>query len=391
MARIPIPVGAWGNISISGKRGNYRAAARFRQANGKTITRSRYGQTKEAARNSLLEHLTELREQTIAGEVSNATTLGSFAADWFDRWEASDEHPPSTVSTYTAAVKWIRAELGMLRLVECTTGKLEKGVHRIAGAHGETTAKQARTVLRHIFADAVRLDALGANPALGVSPIKPQAGEVRAMTQGEVVALRNAAKQWEETPHKSFRPYRRDILDSIDVMLGTGVRTGELLGIRWQDIDLDADVPTVSVLGTVTSAKGRGVFWKPAPKSETSKRTLYLPTIAVDALRRQFAAREFLPESEAVFASEVGTWRNPSSYRVHFRQVRELAGLGWVSPKTIRKTVATTIYNSDSLDNASKQLGHSEVGVTAKHYVQKLNIGPTGVVGVLDEWMQSVS
>ena len=133
------------------------------------------------------------------------------------------------------------------------------------------------------------------------------------------------------------------------------------------------------------------MIWKPAPKSETSKRTLYLPSIAVEALRRQFADREFRPESEAVFASEVGTWRNPSSYRVHFRQVRLLAGLDWVTPKSIRKTVATTIYGADGLDNASKQLGHSEVGVTAKHYVQKLNIGPQGVVGVLDKWMQSVS
>ena len=391
MARIPIPVGAWGNISVSGKLGNYRATARFRQANGKTVPRFRTGTTKEAARNALLEHLTELRDQTIAGEVSSSMTVGSFATDWLERWEESDDHPPATVSTYTAAVKWVREELGMLRLVECTTGKLEKGVRRIADAHGDTTAKQARTVLRHIFADAVRLDALATNPALGVSPIKPKAGEVRAMSQSEVVALRKAARQWEATPHKSFRPYRRDILDSIDVMLGTGVRTGELLGIRWQDVDLDADVPTVSVMGTTTQAKGQGVIWKPAPKSETSKRTLYLPSIAADALRRKAAEREFLPESEAVFASEVGTWRNPSAYRVRFRQVRELAGLDWVTPKTIRKTVATTIYNSDSLDNASQQLGHSEVGVTAKHYVQKLNIGPQGVVGVLDEWFQSAS
>lgn len=46
---------------------------------------------------------------------------------------------------------------------------------------------------------------------------------------------------------------------------------------------------------------------------------------------------------------------------------------------------------ADGLDNASQQLGHSEVGVTAKHYVQRLNIGPAGVVGVLDEWLQSAS
>ena len=58
---------------------------------------------------------------------------------------------------------------------------------------------------------------------------------------------------------------------------------------------------------------------------------------------------------------------------------------------TMTGTMVRTMDGVDGLDNASKQLGHSEVGVTAKHYVQKLNIGPQGVVGVLDEWMQSVS
>lgn len=92
-----------------------------------------------------------------------------------------------------------------------------------------------------------------------------------------------------------------------------------------------------------------------------------------------------------MFASETGTWRDPSNYRAHFRQVRKIAELDWVTPKTIRKTVAKTIYTADGLDNSSQQLGHSEVGVTEKHYVQRLNIGPAGVVGVLDEWLQSAS
>lgn len=189
-------------------------------------------------------------------------------------------------------------------------------------------------------------------------------------------------------------PVRREIADSIDVMLGTGVGIGELLAIRWEDVDLEETPPTISVMGTVTlGADGGGMQYQPAPKSEVSKRVLYLPSIAVDALRRQFEAREFRAETEAgaVFPSETGTWRDPSSYRAHFRQVRKIAELDWVTPKTIRKTVATTIYTADSLDNASQQLGHSEVGITAKHNVQRLNIGPAGVVGVLDDWLQNAS
>lgn len=238
MARLPVR--AWGNISVSGTRGNYRASARFRQANGKTVPRFRTGATKEAARNALLEHLTELREQTIAGEVSGTVTLGSFAGDWFTRWRESANPPASTVRTYRAAVKWIKEELGMLRLTECTTGRLERGVVRISDAHGQTTAKQARSVLRRIFADAVRLDALTANPALGISTVKEQPQEVRAMTAAEVQQLRTAARTWEATPVTANKPVRREIADSIDVMLGTGVRIGELLAIRWDDVDLEA-------------------------------------------------------------------------------------------------------------------------------------------------------
>ncbi|UVI37037.1 tyrosine-type recombinase/integrase [Brevibacterium spongiae] len=175
-------------------------------------------------------------------------------------------------------------------------------------------------------------------------------------------------------------------------LLGTGVRIGELLAIRWDDVDLEATPPTISVMGTVTlGADGGGMQYQLAPKSETSKRILYLPTIAAEILRRQFEDREFRSESEAVFASETGTWRDPSNYRAHFRQVRKIAKLDWETSKTIHKTVVTTIYTADGMDDASQQLGHSEVGATAKHYVQRLIIDPACVIGALDEWLQSAS
>ena len=118
------------------------------------------------------------------------------------------------------------------------------------------------------------------------------------MTAEEVQALRTAARTWEATPVTANKPVRREIADSIDVMLGTGVRTGELLGSVGPTFDPDADLPTVSVMGTVTrGADGEGMIYQPAPKSETSKRILYLPAIAVDALRRQFDDREFRAES----------------------------------------------------------------------------------------------
>lgn len=63
------------------------------------------------------------------------------------------------------------------------------------------------------------------------------------MTTAEVQQLRTAARTWEATPVTANKPVRREIADSNDVMLGTGVRIGELLAIRWDDVDLEATDP----------------------------------------------------------------------------------------------------------------------------------------------------
>ena len=155
------------------------------------------------------------------------------------------------------------------------------------------------------------------------------------MTAEEVRALRAAARASEATPVTANKPVRREIADSIDVMLGTGVRTGELLGIRWHDVDLDADLPTVSVMGTVTrGADGEGMIYQPAPKSETSKRILYLPAIAVDAMRRT-VRRPGVPGRVRGDLS-IRDWDVAGSVELPcpLSAGTEIAKLDWVSPKT---------------------------------------------------------
>ncbi len=73
-----------------------------------------------------------------------------------------------------------------------------------------------------------------------------------------------------------------------------------------------------------------------------------------------------------------------------FRQVRAMAqgvDLSWVTTHTIRKTVATQVYRSSDLKDASQQLGHSEVGVTSRHYIEHENRGPAEVVALLDRFV----
>ena len=95
--------------------------------------------------------------------------------------------------------------------------------------------------------------------------------------------------------------------DIIDLMLATGCRVGEILALRWSDLDLDGDPPILTVSGTLKTETGKGTHRKPTPKSDASRRTVVLPRFAADLLRvrREFATPN---ENDAVFATRNGTW-----------------------------------------------------------------------------------
>lgn len=182
------------------------------------------------------------------------------------------------------------------------------------------------------------------------------------------------------------RPHAQDLIDIVDIGLGTGVRIGELLAIRWQDIDLEAAQPTVTITGTLKTLKGKqsdggGLVRQPYPKTGSSWRTLTLPMFAVATLLRLKVSAQS-NEWDVVFTSARGTLRNPHNVR---RQLRDARGetWAWVTPRTWRKTVATIVERESSLGAAAAQLGHAGEAITAKHYVQRASVAPD-LTAVLD-------
>lgn len=68
-----------------------------------------------------------------------------------------------------------------------------------------------------------------------------------------------------------------------------------------------------------------------------------------------------------VFASSVGTIRDPNSFRKQWREVRESLGYDWITPHTFRKSVGTILSNTQGIAAATAQLGHSKEKITSKH------------------------
>jgi integrase len=159
--------------------------------------------------------------------------------------------------------------------------------------------------------------------------------------------------------------------------LMTGLRRGELLGLRWEDIDLESRQLQVRRALQRTSSGLRFVD----PKSESALRTVVLPRLAVRHLwehrKRQNTERLTLGEAwhdqGLVFASAVGTPIEPRNVNRRWDELREKAGLEWLRLHDLRHGCATFLLAAGIPARAIMEvLGHSEIGVTMNTYAHVL-------------------
>jgi integrase len=156
--------------------------------------------------------------------------------------------------------------------------------------------------------------------------------------------------------------------------MATGARIGEILALRWTDLDLGAARATATFSGTLVYVKAKGHYRQPWTKTNAGYRTLTLPRFATDMLlRRQVDATG---NPDAIFCSRRGTWLSPHNVRRQWREARKAAGLEWVTPHTFRKTVATLLDREADTKTAAAQLGHSSEEITSTYYIEKANQAP---------------
>ena len=157
------------------------------------------------------------------------------------------------------------------------------------------------------------------------------------------------------------------------LMLATGLRRGEALGLHWRDVDLDAAVLRVRW----TLARTSTGFELGEPKTEKSRRTVPLPRSAVAALREhrkrqaaeQLAAGHLWERSGLVFTSEIGTALEPRNVLRRFEALAERAGLSGVHLHTLRHSAASFLLAAGTHTKVVQEhLGHSSYAITADIY-----------------------
>jgi integrase len=180
-------------------------------------------------------------------------TLDEYLDEWFALQRTRLE--PSTWHNYrTMAAIYLRPALGPTPLAELTSRQLDLHYVRLledGGRGGRPLARRtvayAHAILRKALGDAVADGLLDASPA-------ERAEVPRVDPRFDDTPRRLRTWDADQVAHFLRHPRDRELHDLWRVALGTGMRRGELLGLRWEDLDLD--VPQLRVAAALTSAGG---------------------------------------------------------------------------------------------------------------------------------------
>lgn len=378
MARESLPIGTWGRINKSKlPSGQWRAQARFRDADGVTRKVEAVGETAAKAERNITIKMRD-RSQHSNNEITERTKISDVVEVWFEELRNSKRRP-QTVDEYQRLTRaTILPAFGQLTVREVTVSRVTAFIKELEVRQDKPAlAKNARDNLKQIMQLAVRHDAIPINPVSNTEAPRRRKKEVRALDEAEMFRVRSAVREWRRGPGVKGPKPTEFIPDVVDMFLATGVRIGEVLAIRWDDVELEAERPTVTISGTLVKVDGKPLTRQPLPKTKDGHRVLTLPRFAVEMLLRRKLADPPNNAIGAVFPSKAGTWYYPNNFQTRWRSIRAANDLDWVTPHVFRKTVATLIESETDIKTAASVLGHADEKVTRVHYLpDRPNIAP---------------
>jgi integrase len=265
--------------------------------------------------------------------------------------------------------KHIIPALGKVRLTELRPEHLERAKVKWATSVPKRQKKgllSARTV-RHIYETlnvalnrAKRQRRIIVNPCELLDPPRAEQKEMRALDAEGAAALLKGCE-------------RSIIGAAIVTSLGTGLRRGELLALRWGDVDLEAGLLTVQ--RAIERVDGNTRFKD--PKTKRSRRTISLPRFVADRLRRhrtdqaQWLLKNNFgrPTAETLVFERGGEAWIPNTFNTFFSRALRDAGVPHIRLHDLRHTFASLALEAGvDLKTVSNALGHSTISTTADVY-----------------------
>lgn len=305
--------------------------------------------SQQVARDWLLLQRQAVKQGTFVFDES--TTLSQFL-DRFVTDIVKTTLKPKTISSYQFLIeKYIKPALGEYRLGQLKPHHLQKFYsERLEAGLSKRTVQYIHALLRRALNFAIKWGLLARNPTDGVQPPNPGKKAPETLSVAQLQSFLDAVK-----PHRWYPIYC--------IAIGCGLREGEILGLRKQDVDLTDGV--IHVQQTVDYIAGHSVIG--TPKSESSRRSVAIPDFVLAVLQEHL--QTVTASEQLIFTTSNGTPISHRNLLRHFHETLEDLGIPRVTFHSLRHSFATLqLINGVNPKIVQEALGHSSITLTLDTY-----------------------
>lgn len=353
--------------------------------NGQKVCLASGYATKTAAKNAM----TELRADDLRGESlvprGGEGTLNAWLDEWLPGYEVSIK-TASARSELSRIECHIRPLLGHLTLGEIDHQVVQKWVLNILKGRGQTApGKRARRALKPktvlnchgllyaIMQSAVTAKLIRGNPCVDTKLPDVEPHEMRFLTEPEAARLVAALPA-------HWRPL-------VLLLLATGLRWGEAIGLRPKNIDLLAKPPRLTIVEQLQELPGTGEMQFSSPKTALSRRTVSITMKIASAL----AALVLVDRNSTIFTAPMGGFVRTRNFRRTWKTACKKAGLEGLRIHDLRHThAAWLISDGRPLTAIQQRLGHSSIAITSDLYGHLLPKVDEGILAAIDAALDGI-
>lgn len=347
-----------------------------RDSNGKLIRKEFYGSSKKDAENKRDEYLDNIKKG-LNVDYKNIV-LGELMHSWlFEVIRVSSKIKPSTFQRYEGIYRnYIKSsDIYGVKISALKAMHLQRYYNSLYDK-GKTSnvIKNLNKLLKSFFNYAVAEDYILKNPCSSKRIVIPGQSEIHErkieiFSDEEINTLKIVLKD-----------HRLKFL--ILLALGTGLRQGELLGLKWVDIDIDnkqlkveRSIKQVSIISSDETRKYKTIVQ--SPKTKNSIRTVPIPSNLIVALKehKKFQKQEklkcgnFYNDTDYVFTTETGKTMNARNVTKSYERLLKKAKIPYKKFHSLRHTYATKLFEVNvPLKTVQMLLGHSDISITANIY-----------------------
>jgi integrase len=327
-----------------------------------------YGKTRKEVQEKLKQALHEQLQGTLV--MAPQQTIAQFLVDWLENTHKKSVRP-ATYERYKDTIRLhLVPVLGSYRLQKLSAQHVQAFyAKKLNEGLSPTTVIYFHSVLHNALDTAVKWGLVPRNVCDLTSPPRKERFEIQPLSAEQVQQFLLAVRghKWETL---------------FTLALATGMRQGELLGLKWQDITFSRGTLQVRrILSRVMSERAVREFVEADPKTEQSLRSIPLAPFALSALREHRArqledkvkAGPAWQEHDYVFCTLTGTHLRPNHVYDEFKKILKRAALPAIRFHDLRHSTATLLFGLGvHAKVVQEMLGHTQISMTMDIYAHVL-------------------